>query len=85
MLQEYKELYNHNYKLRGHLGMGGGTPYIGHTGMCGLYGWVFLHCKICRNGSILESVPMGLIEFVIIRPKMVKNRPKYHSFNQILQ
>ena len=32
--------------------MGGGTPYIGHTGMCGLYGWVFFNAKSVEVGII---------------------------------
>ena len=31
---------------------GGGTPYIGHTGMCGLYGWVFLGAKYVDMGIV---------------------------------
>ena len=51
----------------------GALPNIGQTGMCGLYGWVFLYSKICRNGCILESVHMGLTKFIRNRHEMVKD------------
>ena len=54
----------------------GETPYIGHKGMCGLYGWVFSQGKICRYGYILQqksskivSKPPIIIENRIIRIK----------------
>ena len=36
-LLNFSELANVKVSSQG----GGDTPYIGHTGMCGLYGWVF--------------------------------------------
>ena len=40
------------------------TPGVGggHTGKCGLYGWICSRSKICRYGYILESVPMSVTE-----------------------
>ena len=32
----------------------GGTPYIGYTGMCGLYGWAFFTKKSLQVGIFGE-------------------------------
>ena len=59
---------------------GGGVPYIGHTGMCGLYRWVFSRRKVCRYGYILGSVPMGLTEFIKNRLKTANYHRESHDF-----
>ena len=47
------------------------------TGMCGLYGWVYFRCKICRNGYITLSLDLGFkIIHQITGNIMVKNRQK---------
>ena len=60
------------YNMFGVKAPGVGTPYICHTGMCGLYGWVFYSLKICRNGvSFTEkSVEMGI--FFNLYPSIYK-------------
>ena len=63
---------------------GGDAPYIGHTGICGLYGWVFSRSKICRYGYILESVSLGLTEFIKNRLKTANYHRELHNLNQIL-
>ena len=45
-------IFSVTYLLNHPLGPGGGTPYIGHTGMCGLYGWVFFNEKSVGVGII---------------------------------
>ena len=45
-------------------GPGGGTPYICHTGMCGLYGWVFSCLEICRNGVIFTEKSVDIRIFL---------------------
>ena len=35
----------------------GGTPYIDHTGVCGLYGWVFLGEKYVDMGTFWDLYP----------------------------
>ena len=57
---------------------GGGTPYIGRTGMCGLYGWVYFQCKICRKWVYFIICRPGFKDnsskIAITRHKTVKNR-----------